>query len=85
MGKILLILVATIMLLVPSCKASPENPVDQIANHLPVITSVKAERAAVLTSESCQIECIALDEDGDELNYEWSASKGEIDGNDCPL
>ena len=77
----LLILAAAIMLLLPSCKAPPENPVDQIANHLPVITNLEAERAAVLTSESCQIECVALDEDVDELSYEWSASKGEIDGN----
>ena len=80
MKKFLLILVVAIVLLVPSCKAPTESPVNQIANHRPVITSVEAERAAVLTSESCQIECIALDEDGDEMSYEWSASKGEIDG-----
>ena len=77
----LLILIATIILLLPSCKAPTGNSVNQIANHPPVITSVKAERDAVLTSESCQIECIALDEDVDELSYEWSASKGEIHGN----
>ncbi|MDY7019359.1 MAG: hypothetical protein SU899_04745 [Chloroflexota bacterium] len=84
MKACLLIMVAMIMLLVTSCTAPTENPVNQIANHLPVITSVKAERDAVLTLESCQIKCIALDEDSDVLSYEWSASKGEIDGNDRP-
>jgi len=29
---------------------------------------------------SCLIECVASDPDGDELTYEWSASKGKING-----
>ena len=70
----LLVLVAAIMLLVPSCKIT--------ANHPPVITGLRAEREVVATSESCQIECIASDEDGDKLSYEWSASGGEIRGDD---
>jgi hypothetical protein len=70
--KCVLIVAAAIMLLFPSCKA---------ANHPPIITSVKAKPEAVLLSASCQIECIASDEDGDELSYEWLTSKGEIEGN----
>jgi len=50
-------------------------------NHPPVITSLKAEREIVFSSGSCQIECVALDEDGTELIYEWSASDGNIDAN----
>ncbi len=69
--KCLVIMAAAVLLLVPSCKA---------ANHPPIITSLKAEPEPVLVSASCQIECIATDEDGDELSYEWSASRGEIDG-----
>src|SRR4030042_5740934 len=69
--KCLLIMTAVITLLVPSCKA---------ANHPPIITSLKADPETVLVSASCQVECIASDEDGDELSYEWSASKGDIDG-----
>jgi len=49
-------------------------------NHLPVITSLKAERELVASSGSCRIECVALDEDGDELSYEWLAGGGNIDG-----
>jgi len=69
--KFLIIVTVAIMLLVPSCKA---------ANHPPVITSLEAEAERVFPSRSCQIVCIAADEDGDELSYEWSASKGDING-----
>jgi hypothetical protein len=67
------IIVAAIMLLALSCTT--------IANHPPIIMGLKAEPEAVLISSSCQIECIASDEDGEELNYEWSASGGGINGN----
>jgi hypothetical protein len=49
-------------------------------NHLPVITSLNAERELVAPLESCLIECVAWDEDGDELSYEWLTSEGDIDG-----
>jgi hypothetical protein len=71
--RCLFIILAAIMMLVPSCKAMP--------NHPPIITSLKAEPEVILPSASCQIECIALDEDGEELSYEWLASKGDINGN----
>ena len=50
------------------------------ANHPPVITNLKAEPEAVSPPGVCQIECVASDEDGDELSYEWLAGKGHIDG-----
>ena len=34
----------------------------------------------VLTLESCQVECVASDPEGGELNYEWHASGGSISG-----
>ena len=71
--RYLFIIVAAMMMLVPACKAMPNPP--------PIITSLKAEPEAILPSAICQIECIASDEDGDELSYEWSASKGDINGN----
>ena len=48
------------------------------ANQPPVITSLQAEREMVLTLERCQVECIASDPEGGELNYEWQASGGNI-------
>lgn len=50
-------------------------------NHQPIIISLKADRAIVATLGSCQLECFASDEDGDELSYEWSATDSNIDGN----
>ena len=50
------------------------------ANNPPVITNLKAEPETVSPSGVCQIECVASDEDGDELSYEWLASEGHIDG-----
>ncbi len=51
-----------------------------LANHLPAITSLKAEPERVLPSGSCQIVCTTLDRDGDALSYNWSASGGKING-----
>ncbi len=70
--RCLLILVAAIMLLVPSCK--------MIGNHPPIITSFKAELETLHPLGSCRVECVASDEDGDELRYEWLAKKGDISG-----
>jgi len=51
-----------------------------LANHRPAITSLEAEPERVIPSGSCQIVCTASDRDGDELSYNWSASRGEISG-----
>ncbi len=50
-------------------------------NHPPLVTSIEAKQSIIGPLDSCLIECVALDEDGDELSYEWSASKGSINGN----
>jgi len=56
-----------------------------LAKHPPIIRSLKAEPEAVSPSGLCHIECIASDYDGDELSYEWSASKGDINGNGAAI
>ena len=48
------------------------------ANHPPNITGLKAKQDVLLPLSSCLIECVASDEDGDELSYEWTASEGKI-------
>ena len=65
-------ILATVVFLVGGCV-----PV----NNPPVITSLKAKLEVISPLDSCLIECIASDEDGDELVYEWSVSEGEINGN----
>ena len=47
-------------------------------NHLPSITSLKAKQDMISPLSSCLIECVASDEDGDELSYEWTAGEGKI-------
>lgn len=52
-------------------------------NQPPAITSLQAERELVLPVESCQVECVASDPEGGELNYEWYASGGSISGEEA--
>lgn len=49
-------------------------------NHSPVITTLEAKQSVIGPLDSCVVECTAADPDGDELNYEWSASEGNITG-----
>ena len=66
-----LTVLAVTILFISGC-APPNEP--------PVITSLQAERELVLPVESCQVECVASDPEGGELNYEWHASGGSISG-----
>ena len=66
-----LAILAIIVLLLGGCVS---------VNHFPVITGLKAEPELIAASGSSRIECIASDEDGDELSYEWSTSGGSMDG-----
>jgi len=50
------------------------------ANQPPGIISLKAKQDVLSPLSSCLIECVASDEDGDELSYEWSAGEGNING-----
>lgn len=49
-------------------------------NHPPLVTSIEAKQSIIGPLDSCLIECVAWDEDGDELSYEWSAGEGNING-----
>ena len=50
------------------------------ANEPPVISSLTANEEWIAPAGICQVECIALDPDGDSLSYIWSASGGNISG-----
>jgi hypothetical protein len=47
-------------------------------NHSPEIVSLEAGAEVVGPSNSCLIECLAWDQDGDELTYNWTAERGKI-------
>lgn len=44
------------------------------------ISSLETDDYLVSPGDECHIECDAISADGDSLNYEWSASGGEING-----
>ena len=49
-------------------------------NLAPVISSLIASEEPFYLLDSCQLECIASDPDGDELSYIWSKDEGNISG-----
>ena len=49
-------------------------------NQPPVITNLTVSEERISPSARDQLECIVSDPDGDELEYNWSASDGHISG-----
>lgn len=76
LGGILLLLGGVIL---ASC-ASPPPPPPPPPNHAPRILSLTADRLEVPVGQSTRISCTAVDTDGDNLSYRWSASGGTIQG-----
>ncbi len=68
-------LAALIILVVAALVISGCTP----PNQPPVISNLTASAGWVSPLDSCQVECVASDPDGDELGYTWSAS-GDISG-----
>ena len=50
------------------------------SNNSPVIESLTAEPPVVKQGKSATVKCVASDPDGDELSYQWVATKGNISG-----
>lgn len=49
-------------------------------NQPPVIVRLTSEPSVVIQGETCTIECLVHDPDGDTLSYLWAADGGEISG-----
>ncbi len=52
----------------------------QSSNHPPVISTLQSQRDLVVSSSRCQVTCAAIDPDGDNLTYSWSATGGALSG-----
>jgi hypothetical protein len=65
---IMVILAVSVLLPASSCTG----------NRRPIITSLEAEAEWSAPLDSLQVTCDASDADGDELNYEWSTTGGNI-------
>ena len=50
------------------------------SNNCPVISSLEVEKDWVAPSGSCEVECVASDPDGDELSFQWVATRGNLSG-----
>ena len=46
----------------------------------PEITSLQSRSRVIAPGDSVLVECIAFDQDGDELTYTWSSDRGTING-----
>ena len=51
-----------------------------MASTLPIITGLVADADWIAPLSNVQVTCNAVDPDGDELTYEWSATGGDISG-----
>ncbi len=54
--------------------------IDVKANHAPEIVSMTASADSVIPGASTYVSCLARDEDGDEVSYEWVVDGGEVFG-----
>ncbi len=61
-------------------EVSSQLTMDVLVNHAPVIESLIAEPPAVKQGGRATLKCVASDPDGDTLNYEWVAARGNISG-----
>lgn len=73
----------TFLLFLINCgKDEPTRP-SESQNHKPVIISVSASPAEIGKNQTSTLSLIASDEDGDDLQYEWTTEAGSfLQGND---
>jgi hypothetical protein len=69
LGILSTVILLLMVLSIPGCLAP---------NHVPEIVSLEAGEMVIGPSESCIIECMAWDQDGDVLTYNWTAEVGTI-------
>ena len=60
--------------------AQASVPITVSANHAPSITSLTAEPTALQFASTATLTCIASDQDGDAVQYEWEARDGTLSG-----
>ena len=63
-----------------AAEASTNLSLNVAANQPPVIVSLEAEDTGCRRSAPVAVDCIAYDQDGDDLVYQWTATGGEIEG-----
>jgi len=83
---IVLATLAVLVLLLGACgpkEASPPQPAPTpmpSGNQPPVISSLAAAQMQLYPSGNTEIQCIAADADGDQIDFKWAATGGEFSG-----
>ncbi len=67
------VVMVSLLLVLPVAACAPSN-------RLPEIVSLDSRARVIAPSDSVLVECIAHDEDGDALTYDWVADRGVING-----
>jgi hypothetical protein len=80
-GIVLVILIVVVMVGV-ACgpKETLPPPPTPGGNQPPVIFSLEAESMQVYPSSNTEIKCTAQDADGDQINFKWACTGGELSG-----
>jgi hypothetical protein len=77
--SIMVAMAAVVLLLAPSCEMGDLPPFGTV-NYPPIIHSLEIETDWIAPLGSLQLICTASDHDRDKLNYEWTATGGDISG-----
>jgi len=75
---ILIILILSTFLVFFGCEDSTEP------NILPEIRAIEANPDAIFSGDKCDVSCTAIDPDGDELTYQWTADVGTFEDPNSP-
>ena len=82
---IVLVMLAVVAMLGGACgpreaPLPPPLPPTPSGNQPPVISSMVAEKMQLYPSGNTEIQCIAQDADGDQLDFKWACTGGEFSG-----
>lgn len=64
-----------------SCDKKKESPTGPTINHDPIIEQIVANPSQIFSGDNTYLECIAEDEDGDPLSYDWDCNDGTFNQN----
>jgi hypothetical protein len=77
---IVLVMLAIVVMVGAACAREATPPPTPTGNQPPVISSLVAQNQQLYPSGNTEIQCIAQDADGDQLNFTWAATGGDFSG-----
>jgi hypothetical protein len=77
--QLVVVIILVVAVLIPTFTAC--SSVSGQDTHSPRITSLTAEHTTIYPLGNTRIDCVAVDPEGDNLNYTWASSDCKIMGN----